>query len=76
MSRVDAWLTRLPGSVAAKSFGISVIVCTALAYPVFSKSNGRQGEDLFSSEKPEVVASGQEKIRRQQRLKRKEESEE
>lgn len=75
MSRVDAFLNRLPGSTAAKAFGVSVIICTALAYPVFAKSNGRLGEDYLSSDKPEVVASGQEKIRREQRLKRNNEEE-
>lgn len=72
MSRVDAWLQRLPGSIAAKSFGVALIVCAALAYPVYKSTETRQGHDYLSSEKPEAVAAGQEKLRREQRHKLKE----
>lgn len=69
-TRFDTFVQRLPGSIAAKSFGFSVFVCAALAYPVYKSTEGRQGHDYLSSEKPEVVASGQEKLRREQRLNR------
>jgi hypothetical protein len=69
-TRFDTFMQRLPGSVAAKSLGFSVLVCAALAYPVYKSTEGRQGHDYLSSEKPEVVASGQEKLRREQRLNR------
>jgi hypothetical protein len=70
MSRFDSWVQRLPGSIAAKSFGFSVIVCAVLAYPVYKSTENRQGHDYLSSDKPEAVAAGQEKLRREQRLQR------
>ena len=70
MSRLDSLLQRLPGSTAAKALVFSVAICGALAIPVFKKGTGRQGHDYLSSERPEAITAGQERQRRDQRLKR------
>jgi hypothetical protein len=75
MSRFDTWVQRLPGSIPVKSFGFSFIVCAILAYPVYKSTESRQGHDYLSSDKPEAVAAGQEKLRREQRLQRNKEQE-
>ena len=69
MTRFDAFIQRLPGSIPFKSFVAACIVCTAAAYPVFSKppEESRQGHDYMSSEKPEAIRSSEEQLRREYR---------
>ena len=72
MSRLDAALLKLPGSVAAKAFTVSVLLCVASAVPIFRKppEQSRQGHDYMSSEKPEVIRATQERLRKEYRHKR------
>ena len=72
MSRVDAWIQRLPGSLPLKSFVAACIVCTVVSYPVFQKKpeESRQGHDYLSSEKPEIIRSTQEQLRKEYRHQR------
>jgi predicted nucleic acid binding AN1-type Zn finger protein len=75
MSRIDDFVNkRIPGSMPLKAFVAAVLFCTAVAYPVFSKSpeESRQGHDYMSSEKPEAIRSSQEQLRKEYRQKRKE----
>jgi hypothetical protein len=77
MSRFDAVLQKLPGSLAAKAFGVATVVIAAAAYPVFSKppEKSRQGHDYMSSDKPEAIRASQEKQRKEYRHKRNAEKE-
>ena len=72
MSRIDAWIQRLPGSIPFKSFVAACLVCAAAAYPVFQKppEESRQGHDYLSSEKPEIIRSTQEQLRKEYRHQR------
>ena len=71
MSPIDAYLSKLPGSVAAKAFAASLAVGFAVAYPVFFVSKeGRQGHDYFSSERPEAISAAQDRARKQNRIDR------
>lgn len=72
MSRFDAWVQKLPGPIYAKAFAFSAVTCAVLAYPVFKGRNVRQGHDYLSSERPEAITAGQERMRREERLKRNE----
>lgn len=74
MSRIDDFVNkRIPGSMPLKAFVAAVLFCSAVAYPVFSKSpeESRQGHDYMSSDKPEVIRATQEQQRREYRQKRK-----
>jgi hypothetical protein len=67
---MDRFVSKIPGSPPVKAFGLSLIIAAACAYPVFGggrASETRQGHDLFSQEKPEVIASQEEQKRRQER---------
>lgn len=64
---MDRFLQKLPGSTPLKAFVVAGIITATLAYPVFRTQQTRQGHDLFSQEKPEVIAAGQERARREQR---------
>ena len=65
---MDKLINKLPGSPPVKAFLCAGLVTAALAYPVFrTKDKTKQGHDLFSQEKPEAIASGQERARREQR---------
>jgi hypothetical protein len=65
---MDNFIKKIPGSPPAKAFVFASLITAALAYPVFrTKDKARQGHDLFSQEKPEAIASGQERARREQR---------
>ena len=65
---MDKLINKLPGSPPVKAFLCAGLVTAALAYPVFrTKDKTQQGHDLFSQEKPEAIASGQERARREQR---------
>jgi hypothetical protein len=72
MSRIDAFIKRIPGSLPLKSFVAACVVCAVTAYPVFSKSpeESRQGHDYMSSDKPEVIRSTQEQLRKEYRQQR------
>ena len=68
---MDRFVSKIPGSTPLKAFGLSLLIATACAYPLFGggrASDSRQGHDLFSQEKPEVIASQQEQKRREERL--------
>jgi hypothetical protein len=68
---MDRFASKFPGSIPVKAFGLAVLISAACAYPVFGggrASETRQGHDLFSQDKPEVVASQEEQKRRQERL--------
>jgi|UPI000581A9C9 hypothetical protein len=64
---MDALLKKLPGSPAVKSLAAAGIVMGLLSIPVFETSEGRLGHDLFSSDRPEVIRSGEEQIRKTER---------
>ena len=69
MSLVDQWVNRLPGSVGWKAFGTAVVITVACAIPFMNgMGDKRQGHNIFSSDKPEVIAAQQDQERRQQRL--------
>jgi hypothetical protein len=73
MSRVDEFVNkRIPGSMPLKAFLAEVLVCSVVAYPVFSKppEESRQGHDYMSSDKPEAIRATQEQLRREYRQKR------
>jgi hypothetical protein len=68
---MDRFASKIPGSTPVKALGLSVLIAAACAYPVFGggrASETRQGHDLFSQDKPEVIASQEEQKRRQERL--------
>jgi hypothetical protein len=69
MSRIDAWVQRLPGSVPFKSFVTACAICAIVAVPVFQKKpeESRQGHDYMSSEKPEIIRATQEQLRKEYR---------
>lgn len=74
MTRFDAVIQSLPGSVAFKAFAAAVLLCSAAAYPIFRKppEETRQGHDYLSSEKPESIRASQEHLRKEYRRKRNE----
>ena len=55
-------MTKLPGGPGVKVFaGVSLILATT-GYHVFGNSaGGKQGEHLFSQERPEAIVKAQEK---------------
>ena len=65
LRRVDRFISKIPGSVQFKAFAAGVVVCTALAYPVFATGSGKQGHDYFSQERPEAILRGEEQSRKQ-----------
>lgn len=68
VSPVDSYLAKLPGSVPAKAAAAGFLLTAALAYPVFRVSReGRQGHDYLSSERPEAISAGQDRLRRENR---------
>jgi len=70
---MDRFLAKLPGSTPQKAAVVSFCLIAALGYPVFSKdndANNKQGHNYLSQERPEFVASGQEKLRKLQSEKR------
>lgn len=72
MTRIDDLVQRIPGSIPLKAFVAACVVSAALAYPVFSKApeQSRQGHDYMSSEKPEIIRSTQEQLRKEYRHQR------
>jgi hypothetical protein len=73
MSPIDNFINkRIPGSIAFKSFAAAVLLCSAVAYPVFKKppEESRQGHDYLSSDKPEVIRASQEQLRKEYRQNR------
>ena len=72
MSRVDAFVNKLPGSLPFKAFCGAMVLCAITAYPVFKQKpeDSRQGHDYMSSEKPEQVKSTQEQLRKEYRRNR------
>ena len=65
---MDNFVKKIPGSVAVKSFVASTVIVALLAYPVFGISTEtRQGHDYLSSEKPEAIRAGQERLRKEYR---------
>jgi hypothetical protein len=68
---MDKLVAKIPGSTSTKAF-VTALVCVAgCAIPAFGTSAPeRQGHALFSHEKPEQIASGQERQRRQERQNR------
>jgi len=69
MSPIDAAIAKLPGSSVTKAAVAAFAICGALAYPVFRSKEGRQGHDYLSSERPEVISSGQDRLRKENRKK-------
>jgi hypothetical protein len=72
MAGIDDWIQRLPGNRGSKVFIASVALLGIVGLPVFGFTiNGKQGEDLFSSDRPESIRTGQEQNRKEERLARK-----
>ena len=63
-------MAKLPGGMQTKVFLGTSIILAATGYHVFyssGKEGGRQGEHMFSQEKPEVVVRSQELQRQRYR---------
>lgn len=58
-------LKKIP--VQARAFAAAVVIVGALAVPVFWSPESRQGHDYLSSEKPEAIRAGQERLRKEYR---------
>jgi hypothetical protein len=72
MAGIDDFIQRLPGNRGTKVFIASVGLIGALGLPIFgSILKGKQGEDLFSSDRPESIRTGQEANRKEERVARK-----
>jgi hypothetical protein len=72
MAGIDDLIHRLPGNHGTKVLIASVGLVTLLGYPIFgSIIKGKQGEDLFSSDRPESIRTGQEANLKEERLTRK-----
>jgi hypothetical protein len=73
MAGIDDFLQKLPGNKATKAVTASVVLLGLLALPVFGVTigKGRQGEDLFSSDRPESIRTGQEANLKAERVARK-----
>jgi len=69
MSPIDTFLAKLPGSSVAKAALTSIALTAILAYPVFRSTEGRQGHDYLSSERPEAISAGQDRARKENRIK-------
>jgi hypothetical protein len=69
MAGIDDLIQRLPGSRGTKVLIASVTLLGFIGLPVFgiTKRKGRQGEDLFSSYRPESIRADQERIRKEAR---------
>jgi hypothetical protein len=67
MGIIDQQLRRLvPGKTPGRqALVIAGVLIVGLAYPVYSATDTRQGHDLFSQEKPESIAQGQEQARKE-----------
>jgi hypothetical protein len=67
MGVLDQHIRRyIPGKTPSiQAIVVASALVVALAYPVFNVAkDGRQGHDLFSQEKPEAIAQGQEQSRK------------
>jgi hypothetical protein len=73
MAGIDDFIQKLPGNKASKAFIVSVGLLGLLGLPVFGVTigKGRQGEDLFSSDRPESIRTGQEANLKADRIARK-----
>jgi hypothetical protein len=73
MAGIDDFLQKLPGNKATKALIASVGLLGLLSIPVFGVTigKGRQGEDLFSSDRPESIRTGQEANLKAERVARK-----
>ena len=68
---IDGLLARLPGSTSVKAVVAAFALTGAFAYPVFFRSKEtRQGHDYLSSERPEAVSAGQDRLRKENRKRR------
>lgn len=68
MGVLDRQIRRfIPGKTPGiQAIVVASVLVVALAYPVFNVArDGRQGHDLFSQEKPEAIAQGQERSRQE-----------
>ena len=64
---LEHWLQRLPGSRGTKVLATTLLIVVGTGYQTFRKGNGRQGEDLFSQDRPESIRAAEEQQRRQWR---------
>jgi hypothetical protein len=72
MAGIDDFIQRLPGNRGTKVLIASVGLLGLLGLPIFgSIQKGKQGEDLFSSDRPESIRTGQEANRKEERVARK-----
>jgi hypothetical protein len=72
MAGIDDFIQRLPGNRGTKVLIASVGLLGLLGLPIFgSFKKERQGEDLFSSDRPESIRTGQEANRKEERIARK-----
>lgn len=72
MAGIDDFIQRLPGNRGTKVLIASVALLGIVGLPVFGiGKKGRQGEDLFSSDRPESIRTGQEANRKEERIARK-----
>jgi hypothetical protein len=72
MAGIDDFLQRVPGNRGTKVLIASVGLVGLLGYPIFgSIKKGKQGEDLFSSDRPESIRTGQEANLKEERVARK-----
>jgi hypothetical protein len=64
---LDQFIRRfVPGKTPGiQAIVVASILVVGLAYPVFNVKDTRQGHDLFSQEKPEAIAQGQDKSRKE-----------
>lgn len=63
--RFDNFIHKIPGSTSAKAAVLAFAITGVCAIPSLGRKKAQQGEDLFSQEKPEEVAAGQDRVRRE-----------
>ena len=70
MSGFDRLIQKVPGSLQVKAFVSASLLCIALGYPIFRSTDGRQGHDYFSQERPEAILKGEEESRQKYLMER------
>jgi hypothetical protein len=70
MIAFDDLLAKLPGTRGTKIFitAVSIVgLCAVPAFGLHKSKKEKQGEDLFSSDRPESIRGGQERMRKDAR---------